>query len=157
MGAGSTRRAQWVSLSLLFGLTSLTDPLCSSAGDTMTIAALLADPSVYHMKTVTLRGTVTQVQLLVDPPNPNPQLDYQVYYAHPPYTFVLADDSGFLQVVAKARPPYIPKSSQPLPPDVEDGDTVVIEVWITVAHDDSGTAGRPQVQALLRSIQQTGP
>lgn len=150
------RRARRVGLVLLWGMVSLAGPLCSSAGESLTIAALLADPSVYHMKTVTLRGTVSQVQILVDPPNPNPQLDYQMYYAHPPYTFVLADDTGFLQIVAKARPPYVPKSSSPLPPDVEDGDTVVIEVWITVAHDDSGATDRPPIQALLRSIQQGG-
>jgi hypothetical protein len=122
------------------------------AAEPVTIARLLADPQPYHMKVVTLHGTSHQVQALRDAPRTLPQLDFQCYFAHPPYTFVLADETGFLQITVRGRPPCVSKHAPAQPPDVAEGTRVSIDVQITVTGDYRAAAPTPAIEALAIGI-----
>jgi hypothetical protein len=98
----------------------------------LTIHSLLADPQPYHMKIVTLTGTSHQVQALRDAPNALSHLDFQCYLVHPPYTFVLADDTGFLQISVRGRPPCVSQHSPAEPPEVAEGSVVQVDLQIRV-------------------------
>ncbi len=137
---------------LLSALIWLTSPVVALAGEPLTIGKLLADPQSYHLRVITLQGTVHQVQILADAPGSGLRLDFQCSFVHPPYTFVLADDTGFLQVSVSAKPPCVSKMSPVEPPDVGDGDKVLIDVQITVAHRYSEGVSSPTDQALAVGI-----
>ena len=127
-----------------------------SAAESVTIEKLQADPQSYHLKTVTLRGTTHQIQTLTSPPPTLPQLDTQCLMVHPPYTFVLSDETGFLQITVRARPPCVSKHSPAEPPDVADGDTVSVDAQITVTPGSgTGTAGAA-LNVLAVNIQRVG-
>jgi hypothetical protein len=126
------------------------------AAESVTIEKLQADPQSYHLKTVTLRGTTHQIQILTNPPPVLPQLDTQCLMVHPPYTFVLSDETGFLQITVRARPPCVSKHSPAEPPDVADGDTVSVDAQITVTPGSgTGTAGA-MLNVLAVNIQRAG-
>ena len=141
---------------LLSTLMLLTSPVFSLAAEPLTIGRLLADPQSYHLRVITLQGTVHQVQILVDAPRSGMQLDFQCSFVHPPYTFVLADDTGFLQVSVSAKPPCVSKMSPVEPPDIGEGDKALVDVQITVAHRYSEGVSRPTVQALAVGIRRQG-
>src|SRR5881628_1903494 len=112
-GARAVRasRMQQLGVVLLSILVWLTHPIAAPAGEPVTIAKLLADPQPYHLKVIAVQGTALQVQILQDKPGSNPRLDFQCYMVHPPYTFVLADETGFLQISVAARPPCVSQMS----------------------------------------------
>ena len=112
----------------------------AQAADPITIEKLQTNASSYHVKTVTLQGTVHQVQVLTDAPVALPQLDFQCQMIHPPYTFVLTDDTGFLQITVRARLPCVTKRSPVEPPDVAEGDTVTVDAQVTVGPDNTVNA-----------------
>ncbi len=145
--------AKLVTLSVLSALAWWSSQAAALAAEPVAIAKLLADPQPYHFRVVSLKGTVHQVQILTDPPVNAPQLDYQCYFVHPPYTFVLADGTDFLQVTVAGRLPCVSKQSPAEPPDVAEGDTALIEARITVTHRYSDGSNRPTVQALAVGIQ----
>ncbi len=144
--------AKLLTLSVLSALVWWSHQVGALAAEPVAIATLLADPQPYHFRVVSLKGTVHQVQILTDPPVNAPQLDYQCYFVHPPYTFVLADDTGFLQVTVGGRLPCVSKHAPAEPPDVAEGDTALIEAKITVTHRYSEGANRPTIQALAVGI-----
>lgn len=137
---------------LFSALMLLTSPVLSFAAEPLTIGKLLADPQSYHLRIITLSGTVHQVQILADAPGSGLRLDFQCSFVHPPYTFVLADDTGFLQVSVSAKPPCVSKMSPVEPPDVSEGDKVMLDAQITVAHRYNEGVSRPTVQALAVGI-----
>ena len=137
---------------LLSALMLLTHSICSFAAEALTIGKLLADPQSYHLRVITLQGTVHQVQLLADAPESRLQLDFQCSFVHPPYTFVLSDETGFLQVSVSAKPPCVSKMSPVEPPDVGEDDKVLVDVQITVARRYSEGVDRSTVQALAVGI-----
>jgi hypothetical protein len=132
---------------------------CASSGfaaESVTIERLQANPSSYHLKVVTLQGTVRQIQILTSPPPALPQINTQCLMVHPPYTFVLSDDTGFLQITVRARPPCVSRHSPAEPPDIADGDTVSVDAQITVTPGSvPGTAGTA-LDVLAVSIQRVG-
>lgn len=146
----------WTRLVILSALVLLTSPVAVLAGEPVTIAKLMTDPQPYHLKVVTIQGTAHQVQILADAPVSGPRFDAQCYFVHPPYTFVLADDTGFLQISVAARPPCVSKMSPAEPPAVSEGDKVAIDVQITVTHRYSEGANRPTIQALAVGIRRFG-
>ncbi|HEX9741631.1 MAG TPA: hypothetical protein VGA17_02450 [Nitrospiraceae bacterium] len=130
--------------------------LLGSAAEPVTIEKLQADPHSYNLKMVTLRGTAHQIHILTSPPPALPQLDTRCLMVHPPYTFVLSDETGFLQITVRARPPCVSKLSPAEPPDVVDGDMVSVDAQITVAPGSgSGTAGAT-LDVLAVNIQREG-
>jgi len=137
---------------LLSALMLLTCPVFSFTAEPLTIGKLLADPQPYHLRVITLQGTVHQVQILADAPESRLQLDFQCSFVHPPYTFVLSDDTGFLQVSVSAKPPCVSKMSPVEPPDVGEDDKVLVDVQITVARRYSEGVDRSTVQALAVGI-----
>lgn len=143
---------QWMRVGLFSALILLASPGGSFGAEPLTIGKLLADPQSYHLRVITLQGTVHQVQILADAPESRLQLDFQCSFVHPPYTFVLADETGFLQVSVSAKPPCVSKMSPVEPPDVGDDDKVVVDVQITVARRYSEGVDRPTVQALAVGI-----
>ena len=147
---------QRVGAVILLALPVLMTSVAATAGELVTIGKLLADPQPYHVSVVTLQGTAHQLQILQDPPEKNPRLDFQCYMVHPPYTFVLADDTGFLQIHVAARPPCVSPMSPAKPPDVSEGDKVAIEAQITVGYQYSGGENRPTVHALAKAIRRLG-
>jgi len=144
--------AKLATLSVLSALVWWSPQAGPLAAEPVTIAALLADPQPFHFRIVSLKGTVHQVQILTDPPVNAPQLDYQCYMVHPPYTFVLADGTDFLQVTVAGRLPCVSKHAPAEPPDVAEGDTALIEARITVTHRYSEGSNRPTIQALAVGI-----
>jgi hypothetical protein len=116
----------------------------------LSIQTVLADPQPHHMKVVTLTGTSHQVQALRDAPNARPNFDFQCYLVHPPYTFVLADDTGVLQVTVRGRPPCVSQNSPAEPPDVSEGNKLQVEVQIRVApvYRDGVTIQTVEAQAV---------
>lgn len=114
----------------------------SFAAEAVTIEKLQANPQSYHLKVVTIQGTAHQIQILTSPPPTLPRIDTQCLMVHPPYTFVLSDETGFLQVTVRARLPCVSKHSPAEPPDVSEGDTVAVDAQITVTSGSgAGTAG----------------
>lgn len=126
------------------------------AAEPVTIEKLQADPQSFNLKMVTLRGTVNQIQILTNPPSTLPRIDTQCLMVHPPYTFVLSDETGFLQITVRARPPCVSQHSPAEPPDVADGDTVSVDAQITVTPGSgTGTAGAT-LNVLAVNIQRVG-
>lgn len=135
------------------------------AADPVTIAKLLADPKVYHLRVVTLQGTAHQVHTLapsdvdappVNAPGTTYRFDFQCYFVHPAYTFVLADDTGFLQIAVRGRPPCVSQLSPAEPPEVSEGDKVLIDVQVTVGQRYIEGAERHTLHVLAIGIQRLG-
>jgi hypothetical protein len=126
------------------------------AAESVTVEKLQSNPSSYHLKVVTLQGTAHQIQVLTNPPSPLPRIDTQCLMVHPPYTFVLADDTGFQQITVRARPPCVSKHSPAEPPDVADGDTVSVDAQITVTPGPGPGATGTMLEVLAVGIQRVG-
>ena len=126
------------------------------AADPVTIEKLQADPQSYHLKVVTLRGTAHQIQILTSPPPDLPRIDTQCLMVHPPYTFVLSDDTGFLQITVRARPPCVSQHSPAEPPDVAEGDSVAVDAQITVTQGSGPGAAGATLNALALGIRRGG-
>jgi len=125
----------------------------SLAAESVTVEKLQADPQSFNLKLVTLRGTANQIHILANPPSALPQIDTQCLMVHPPYTFVLSDETGFLQVTVRARPPCVSKHSPAEPPDVADGDIVSVDAQITVTQGSGPGASGSTLDALAVNIQ----
>jgi hypothetical protein len=125
------------------------------AAESVTVERLQADPHAYNLKLVTLKGTVHQIQILTSPPPAFPQIDTRCLMVHPPYTFILSDETGFLQITVRARPPCVSKQSPAEPPDVADGDSISVDAQITVV-PGAGPGTAATLDALAVNIQRTG-
>jgi hypothetical protein len=126
------------------------------AAEPVTIEKVQADPRSYHLKVVTLKGTAHQVHILTGPPPDLPRIDTQCLMVHPPYTFVLSDETGFLQITVRARPPCVSRHSPAEPPDVAEGDSVAVDAQITVAHGSGSGASGATLDALALNIRREG-
>ncbi len=126
------------------------------AAESVTIEKLQTNPSSYHLKVVTLQGAAHQIQVLTNPPPPLPRIDTQCLMVHPPYTFVLSDETGFLQITVRARPPCVSKHSPAEPPDVADGDMVSVDAQITATPGPGPGATGTILEVLAVSIQRMG-
>ena len=127
-----------------------------AAAEPVMIEKLQANPQAYNLKIVTLRGTVHQVQILTGQPPAFPQIDTRCLMVHPPYTFVLSDETGFLQITVRARPPCVSKHSPAEPPDVSDGESVSVDAQITVVPGTGPGAAGMTLDALAVNIQREG-
>jgi hypothetical protein len=123
------------------------------AAESVTVEKLQADPHSYNLKMVTLKGTAHQIHILTGPPPTLPQIDTQCLMVHPPYTFVLSDETGFLQITVRARPPCVSKHSPAEPPDVADGDMVSVDAQITVTQGSGPGASGATLDVLAVNIQ----
>jgi hypothetical protein len=126
------------------------------AAEPLTIEKLQADPKSYNLKMVTLQGVAHQIQILTSPPPAHPRIDTQCLMVHPPYTFVLSDDTGFLQVTVRARPPCVSQHSPAEPPDIADGETVTIDAQVTVSRRPGSGPGSDSVEVLAVNIRHAG-
>jgi len=92
----------------------------SSASEPVPIAEILTDPEIYHLKLVTLQGTVGQVKAL----DPYYQSSGSVCYGA--YTFVIEDGTGTIAVVVLGicGRPMIRN------PEVADGETLTVQAQI---------------------------
>ena len=126
------------------------------AAEPVTIEKLLASPQSYNLKMVTLQGTAHQIQILTSPPPAHPQIDTQCLMVHPPYTLVLSDETGFLQITVRARPPCVSRHSPAEPPDIADGDTVTIDAQVTVSRRAGAAPGSDAVEVLAVNIRREG-
>ncbi len=126
------------------------------AAEPVTIEKLQADPKSYNLKMVTLQGTAHQIQILTSPPPAHPRIDTQCLMVHPPYTFVLSDDTGFLQVTVRARPPCVSQHSPAEPPDIADGETVTVDAQVTVSRRSGAGPGSDTVEVLAVNIRHAG-
>ena|SRR5581483_3907819 len=149
----------------LFMMAALLFGASMEAEELVTVAALQADPSRFNLKVVTLTGTAQVVRPLQDDdpavqkavvPNASFQLDTQCAYLHPAYRFVLADDTGFLPVLVRARPPCVSKLMPREPPEIADDDHVVVTAQITVVEKEVDGVRRPVPEALAVAIRK-GP
>jgi hypothetical protein len=104
--------------------------------DEVSIGTIVADPDAYHLRLVTLRGTVRHVQLLEPYPQPSGAMCYGAY------TFRLEDDTGELEVAVLGicGVPLFRLSQ------VSEGDRVVVQVQIRATSRTGsvpGSDGRP--------------
>ncbi len=98
----------------------LPDVLMVSAQETVTVQEVLADPALFHLRQITLRGTVRNVQPL-DP--------YEIpagSTCYGGYLFNLEDDTATLSVAV----PGLCGVPMVKDPDVEDGARVVVDATV---------------------------
>lgn len=92
----------------------------AAAGEPVTVQEILADPSLFHLRHITLRGTVRNVQPL-DP--------YEIpagSTCYGGYLFGLEDDTALLSVAV----PGLCGVPMVKDPDVEDGERVAVEATV---------------------------
>jgi hypothetical protein len=140
------------------------------AADTVTIQQLQANPDSFDNRIVTLRGSVHQIQFLaadsecssLKPLDGNPPLELPCWMIRPAYTFVLADDTGFQQILvkpllaSKGTAPCIAARGQAPPPDVGEGDRIALDVLTRVARQQQGTSEIKTLEVYAVSIQHPG-
>ena len=142
--------------SLFLALYFLVSASFASSAEPVTIEKLQADPKSYNLKMVMLQGIAHQIQILTSPPPVHPRIDTQCLMVHPPYTFVLSDDTGFLQITVRARPPCVSQHSPAEPPDIADGETVTVDAQVTVSRRSGAGPGSDTVEVLAVSIRHAG-
>lgn len=112
-----TLAAGWAFLACL---TSVAPIAAALPDEPIPIGEIITDPQPYHLKLVTLQGTVRQVQ----PREPYSQPEGPACYGA--YTFVLEDDTGAMDVVVLG----ICGVPTLRTPDVAEGDTIVLKAKI---------------------------
>lgn len=128
-----------------------------AAGDEPTpISEIIGDPEAYHLRLVTLRGTVQLVQPLQPYFQPSGAACYGAYL------FVLQDETGWISVAV------LGVCGVPVlrPPEVSEGETVVVQAEIQALdqfgffRDLNGRPIRrgdgPAVQAIAKAIVHLG-
>ncbi len=107
-------------LGIITVVVALTIPVLLWAGDPLTIQQILEEPRVYHLRHVTLHGTVRDVQSLDPYKLPNDTVCYGAYL------FRLEDDTGVMPVAVLGF------CGKPLvrDPEVEDGARVELSATI---------------------------
>jgi hypothetical protein len=105
---------------LLLSLYCLAGSMTALADESVPIGRIAADPEPYHLRFVTLQGTVQHVHVLEPYRQPSGNICYGTYL------FTLQDDTGSLDVavlgmcgVAIIRPP-----------EVSDGDKVIVKAQV---------------------------
>ena len=125
MSDGSSQLAHGLRTWLICGLLGLALGLAmnhslASAEETVTVQEILADPALFHLRQITLHGTVRNVQAL-DP--------YEIpagSTCYGGYLFGLEDDTALLPVAV----PGICGVPMVKDPDVEDGARVAVEATV---------------------------
>ncbi len=125
MSADSSQTAECLRTWLICGLVGATFGTLvncphASAGEPVTVQEILADPSLFHLRQITLRGTVRNVQPL-DP--------YEIpagSTCYGGYLFGLEDDTALLSVAV----PGLCGVPMVKDPDVEDGERVAVEATV---------------------------
>jgi len=112
-------------------LTFFSSAALAIADEPIAIGDIVADPDPYHLRLVTLHGTVRQVKAL----EPYSQTSGTTCYGA--YTFTLEDDTGLIgvAVLGVCGKPTIKA------PDVFDGERVLVQAQI-LAPGHSGPSGR---------------
>ncbi len=107
-------------LGIITVVVALTIPVLLWAGEPLTIQQILEEPLVYHLRHVTLHGTVRDVQSLDPYKLPNDTVCYGAYL------FRLEDDTGVMPVAVLGI------CGKPLvrDPEVEDGARVELSATI---------------------------
>ena len=101
-------------------LCIVTDRSTASADEAVTVQEILADPALFHLRQITLRGTVRNVQPL-DP--------YEIpagSTCYGGYLFSLEDDTAMLPIAV----PGLCGVPMVKDPDVEDGARVVVDATV---------------------------
>lgn len=125
MSDGSSQLAHGLRTWLICGLLGLALGLAmnhslASAEETVTVQEILADPALFHLRQITLHGTVRNVQPL-DP--------YEIpagSTCYGGYLFGLEDDTAMLPVAV----PGLCGVPMVKDPDVEDGARVAVEATV---------------------------
>jgi hypothetical protein len=113
-------RAPFICSILGLALASAMTHSLSSAEETVTVQEILADPALFHLRQITLHGTVRNVQPL-DP--------YEIpagSTCYGGYLFGLEDDTAMLPVAV----PGLCGVPMVKDPDVEDGARVAVEATV---------------------------
>ena len=125
MNDDSSHRARRIHTWLLCGLVGtmlcmVMEHSIASTDEAVTVQEILADPSLFHLRQITLRGTVRNVQPL-DP--------YEIpagSTCYGGYLFSLEDDTAMLPVAV----PGLCGVPMVKDPDVEDGARVAVEATV---------------------------
>ncbi|MGH7253609.1 MAG: hypothetical protein ACREIE_07400, partial [Nitrospiraceae bacterium] len=109
--------ASSISIALLITFAS---PILALSDEPIAIGEIVADPDLYHLKLVTVQGTVRQVKALA----PYVQTSGSTCYGA--YTFRLEDDTGAIEidVLGLCGNPVLKV------PDVIEGDRVIVQAQI---------------------------
>ena len=130
----------------------LTIGVPAQAIESITIGRLLANPFPYQLQMVGLQGTAHEIRALPVGREGAPRPRVAECSLLPPFTFVLADDTGFLQIVVEARAWCSAVPMPAIPPEVFDGDRVMLDVQIEVRETYEHGALRREVSAVARTI-----
>jgi hypothetical protein len=122
MGIGRTIAVQTLALVVTGSLSLAAEPV--------QIESLLTDPQHYHLKSVVLKGTVHQLHTLDKSLLPPPHMQA-------PLTFILSDETGFLQIWVPDRSVCEGRPCPPLILELTDNDFVELQGRVSVEPADT--------------------
>jgi hypothetical protein len=99
---------------------ALISAVAALADEPLAIGTIVADPEPYHLRYVTLQGTVQQVQVLEPYRQPSGTICYSTYL------FTLQDDTGSLDIAVLGTCGL----TVIRPPDVSDGDRIMVKAQV---------------------------
>jgi len=106
-----------ISIALLITFAS---PVLALSDEPVAIGEIVADPDLYHLKLVTVQGTVRQVKALA------PYVQTSGTTCYGAYTFRLEDDTGAIEVDVLG----VCGNPRLKVPDVIEGDRVIVQAQI---------------------------
>jgi hypothetical protein len=146
---------------VILHLTFLIAAAAAVADERVSIAGVQADPGHFNLRVVTVSGTVHGIRVLraSDPDMPAPNVaqgifsfEVQCVYVHPAYTFVLADETGFLPIYVRPRPPCVSRDMPPEDPDVANDEAVLVDIQVTAVERDVNGVRKVVPEALALAI-----
>jgi hypothetical protein len=136
----------WLSLVLAAALLNAAG---AAAAEPITIEKLQADPQRFHLQSVLLRGTVHQLHTLEKSLLPPP-------HVQAPLTFILSDETGFIQI---SVPDRLVCEGRPCPPlilELADNDFVELIGRVTVEPAHTPGDLKPKVFVAAEEIERLG-
>ena len=141
MGIGKTVALQMLAL-VVTGSLSL-------SAEAVKIESLLSDPQHYHLKSVLLRGTVLQLHALDKSLLPPP-------HVQAPLTFILSDETGFIQISVLNRFVCEGRPCPPLILELADNDLVELLGRVSVEPAHPPGDPKPKVFVTAEEIRRLG-
>ena len=126
---------------IVLGLGMLLTPLGARAGNSVSVANVLAQPEDFHAHDVLFSGTVRDLIIFPKtdedlPMNPDGRghlgLPNRCYFVRPAYKFTLDDGTGAIIISVRQGGPCVPGKPTLEPPPIMDGDTVQVDTVLQV-------------------------
>ena len=135
-------------------------PLGARAGNSVSVANVLAQPEDFHAHDVLFPGTVRDLIIFPKtdedlPMNPDGRghlgLSNRCYFVRPAYKFTLDDGTGAIIISVRQGGPCVPGEPNLVPPPIMDGDIVQVDTVLQVNSVSDLSANRT-IEALATRI-----